>query len=436
MVPFFSPSPIEFTHAPNSVTLTLKNGTSAHKTVALDEFVKEITPECKLNPMAFNGHLQTNWNAGDTHVHYKRHVFQSDDKLYPGQFAVDFVIHPKTLEPRDKTLPPRTHDFSEAEWKAFCAPDENDDKPMLIIMHGLAGGSQEEYIRHMLVPLTQGGKTGWEACVINGRGCAWSKITTPYLFNARATWDMHQFVKFLRKTFPKRKFFGIGYSLGANIITNYLGEVGEACELSAAIIVGNPWDLTVANGLLRGSWIGLNIYQAGMGTSMRKLFERHADILEKAPNLDVETVRKGKFLYQWDRNVQCPTWGYPDEGAYYRDASSVDVAWNIKIPCLALHSKDDPIIHDIAVPYEMFRTNPYWVMVTTAHGGHMGWYEYSGGRWSTTAVVGFLHKFVDQTNGLNKEDIPVVVQAKKRSTDAAGHASKWDPLRRRTELSQ
>jgi predicted alpha/beta-fold hydrolase len=274
MLGYFTDSPITYTHATETVPLSLK---SSEKTVPLHEFVKDLVPECKLHPMLFNGHLQTTWTAGDTHVHYQRRIFESDNTRYPGQFAVDFVHHPETPLERDPTLPPRTNNFTEEEWTTFC--DAENERPLLICMHGLSGGSHEQYVRHMIQPLTKPG-SGWDACVINGRGCAWSKLSTPVLFNARATWDMRQFVKMLRKTFPKRKLFGVGYSLGANIMTNYLGEEGDKCELSAAVIVGNPWNLDVANALLLSTWVGKNVYQPGMGAGLKKLFFRFVSKLQ------------------------------------------------------------------------------------------------------------------------------------------------------------
>ena len=89
---------------------------------------------------------------------------------------------------------------------------------MLIGLHGLTGGSHELYLRAVLAPLVD--KHGWAACVMNARGCAKSKITTHQLFNARITADVRATVKFLRKTFPNRPLFGIGFSLGANIFAN------------------------------------------------------------------------------------------------------------------------------------------------------------------------------------------------------------------------
>lgn len=91
----------------------------------------------------------------------------------------------------------------------------------------------------------------------------------------------------------------------------------------------------------------------------------------------------------WNSNVQCATWGYPTESAYYRDASSVDAALNIKIPVLALHSKDDPICSDLAIPYHEFTVTPYIVMCATSIGGHLGWFKSDGERWSNQVVSSF-----------------------------------------------
>ena len=43
------------------------------------------------------------------------------------------------------------------------------------------------------------------------------------------------------------------------------------------------------------------------------------------------------------RVVQGPTWGYPTEGAYYRDASSADSVFAVRIPLLAINAEDDPV---------------------------------------------------------------------------------------------
>lgn len=126
---------------------------------------------------------------------------------------MDFLVSP--YEGSDETLPPRTTYYSEADFENLGGKD--DTKPMLIMLHGLSGGSHEIYLRHVLKPLQE---AGWEACVVNSRGCAMSEVTSGVLYNARATWDVRQVVKWCRERWPNRKLFGMGFSLGANILVN------------------------------------------------------------------------------------------------------------------------------------------------------------------------------------------------------------------------
>lgn len=66
--------------------------------------------------------------------------------------------------------------------------------------------------------------------MVNSRGCAKSAVTSTILYNARATWDIRQVVKWLRKTFPNRPLFAIGYSLGGNILTNVRTKISMVLE--------------------------------------------------------------------------------------------------------------------------------------------------------------------------------------------------------------
>lgn len=328
---------VSFTNCAEPVTIVTKSGQS----IPLPDLVKDVTPPCHLNPLLFNGHLQTAYTVVkgyDIPVIYKRKVFTSNNPAVPGSFTVDFV-HRIASDEVDSSLPPRTTYFSEQEIGEIGS---DDSKPMLVALHGLAGGSNEIYLRHVLAPLTTE-EGGWEACVVNSRGCAMSKITSNVLYNARATWDVRQVVNWLREKFPNRPLFGIGFSLGANIMTNYLGEEGENCQLKAAVVCSNPWNLDVSSQALKNSWLGLHVYQRAMGSSMRRLFQRHAEEIANNPNIDEEEVKRCVYLYEFDRAVQCASWGYPTENAYYRDASSCDSMLAIKIPFLAINAEDDPV---------------------------------------------------------------------------------------------
>lgn len=195
--------------------------TKASKTTTLSDVCKSVTPPCWLNPLLFNCHLQTCWTVltrQNPLVYYKRTILTAEDPAFEGTFTVDFIVPPFEDVDVDPALPPRTTYFTP---DVFESLGKDDDRPMLVTLHGLSGGSHEVYLRHILEPLF---KDGWEACVVNARGCARSEITSNFLFNARATWDIRQVVKWLREIFPRRPLFGIGFSLGGNILVNVRKE--------------------------------------------------------------------------------------------------------------------------------------------------------------------------------------------------------------------
>ncbi|SPQ21951.1 89b5dc8d-18be-4aca-8569-8b15292d1f69 [Thermothielavioides terrestris] len=327
---------ISFTSSPSPLVLQKKDGT----TTDLLKVCEASTPPCQLNPLLFNGHVQTMWTAVKAHgppIYYRRRIFEADHKTYTGTFAVDFAVDPH--QDVDESLPPRTAYFSEADFAKLAS---DDSRPMLIVLHGLSGGSHEIYLRHAIAPLVLNGGN-WEVCVVNARGCANSKVTSGVLFNARATWDVRQVVNWARKTFPNRPLFAVGFSLGANILTNYVGEEGPNCQLKAAIAVANPFDLEVSNKALQRTLLGKQVYSRVMGSNMKKLINMHKDTVLKHTNLDFDRIQKVTYLHEFDREVQTVTWGYPTENAYYRDASSSDAVLAIRIPFLAISALDDPI---------------------------------------------------------------------------------------------
>jgi len=393
-----------YTSNPSPKPLVTKTG----EKTTLPSIAESSIPPCRLNPFLFNGHLQTMYTARKDPgppIYYKRQIFDSDHSVYPGTFAVDFVVSKEVGEAArldEKStddLPERTTNFSKSEWDAVSSDDTS---PMLIALHGLTGGSHEVYLRETLAPLTA---AGWAACVVNGRGCALSKISTPQLFNSRATWDVRQTIVALQRLFPNRPLYAVGFSLGANILTNYCGEEGSDCPLRAAVSCSNPWNLEVCNVELQRTYLGLHVYSRTMGKNLMGLFHRHKDQITRIPGIDVDALLKSRYLHEFDRHVQCPTWGYPTEGAYYRDSQSVDALLAIRIPFLGINAEDDPISSKAGLPVEEIKKNPYTLLCTTDWGGHLGSFQLGGGRWFATATAQFLTKMEEVVDFVASKDL-------------------------------
>lgn len=153
------------------------------------------------------------------------------------------------------------------------------------------------------------------------------------------------------------------------------------------MVVSNPWDLEACHQALQRSYLGMEVYSKTMGASMRSVFDSHKDqIIAENKEIDAERIRSGKYLFEFDRDLQCPLWGFESHEAYYREASSSNNIHSIRVPLLALHAEDDPITGIEAVPFEEFERNPFVTFCLTRQGGHLGWFEVGGGRWYARAV--------------------------------------------------
>lgn len=101
--------------------------TKAGQSTTLSELAASSIPPCRLNPFLFNGHLQTMYTAvkdPGPPIHYKRQIISSDHSVYPGTFAVDFVVSKEAGEIASSSstshdeaakLPERTTNFTPSE---------------------------------------------------------------------------------------------------------------------------------------------------------------------------------------------------------------------------------------------------------------------------------------------------------------------------------
>jgi hypothetical protein len=121
-------------------------------------------------------------------------------------------------------------------------------------------GSDDSYIRTILsracAPVEEGG-LGYRAAVIIFRGCTSSytyvigfcfltpnfsigdgvPLTSQLLYSAGHTDDTRQALMYITHRYPKALLLGLGFSLGANVLTRYLGEEGTQSRISSACVL-------------------------------------------------------------------------------------------------------------------------------------------------------------------------------------------------------
>ncbi|KAJ1932358.1 hypothetical protein FBU59_006396, partial [Linderina macrospora] len=115
------------------------------------------------------------------------------------------------------------------DWYPGKNPLAGDEKRPVVIMLCGAGGSSQEYFIRTLAKSLAHSTLKFRVAVFNHRGTSMTPLTSPRPYDMGFTGDIREAVNTLRKrTDSDAKLFGIGFSMGANIMTKYVGEEGDS----------------------------------------------------------------------------------------------------------------------------------------------------------------------------------------------------------------
>lgn len=116
------------------------------------------------------------------------------------------------------------------------------DAPVVIILPGLTGESQAEYIKFLVLAANQ---AGLRAVVFNNRGMGGVDLKTRRMYCAANCEDLCEVVRHVARTHPKSRLGATGISMGGLILGNYLAVHSEEAQkfLSSAMVISVPWDV-------------------------------------------------------------------------------------------------------------------------------------------------------------------------------------------------
>jgi predicted alpha/beta-fold hydrolase len=78
----------------------------------------------------------------------------------------------------------------------------------------------------------------WCPCSQSKRLGAGVPITSQQLYSAGTTNDLRQAVLYITHLYPKAPLHGLGFSLGANVMTKYIAEEGAQTRLLSGCALG------------------------------------------------------------------------------------------------------------------------------------------------------------------------------------------------------
>jgi predicted alpha/beta-fold hydrolase len=254
-------------------------------------------------------------------------------------------------------------DFLDLDWTL------NSAGPLVILLHGLEGGSRSHYARSMLSALPHFGLRG---VLMHFRGCSGQPNRLPRAYHSGETGDIDFVIRTLHAREPKTPLAAIGYSLGGNVLLKYLGEQGRAASLACAAAVSVPFLLHESTRRMNRGFS--RVYQWKLVRDLRR------STLRK-PHLSLPIARRGidalSTFEDFDEHVTAPLHGFRGALHYYAASSSRQYLDRVRVPTLIVHAEDDPFMHASTIP-DPAELSPSIELQRHRHGGHVG---FVGGAW-------------------------------------------------------
>jgi len=274
------------------------------------------------------------------------------------------------------------NDGSTLTYDLYQPLNESQDDVTVAICPGIANSSESVYIR-TFVHYAQ--CHGYRCAVLNHIGALPSvQVTSTRIFSYGHTDDFAEMVENLHKKYPSSHIVAVGFSLGGNLVTKYMGEEQKN---KPQTIVGGISICQGYNAVEGTKWL-LNwqnfrrFYLYVMTENVKNIILKHRHILlsdevKARHNLDERQIIAAATLPDLDEAYTRRIHNFPTTHELYKWSSSINYFENIDKPMIFINARDDPLVpEELLSPIRDFaQTRHKSAYVELAHGGHLGFYE-------------------------------------------------------------
>ena len=210
---------------------------------------------------------------------------------------------------RRERLTTPDNDFIDIDWYG-----EESHQPLVILMHGLTGSSQSQYVKGLQRTLVL---QGYRTVALNFRGCSGEFNHSARCYHSGETEDIQFLYQVLRLREPEVPFAVVGFSLGGNVLLKWLGE--QSCNLSlfAAVAVSVPLELSICATKLDSGFS--KIYRENLISELKDFIKAKQGYLEELDmNLEANKIAQlgdlsgVKSFWQYDEQVIARLHGFKD----------------------------------------------------------------------------------------------------------------------------
>jgi predicted alpha/beta-fold hydrolase len=264
-------------------------------------------------------------------------------------------------------------------------------RPTAIILHGLEGSSNSQYVVGNANKLW---RAGANVVRMNMRNCGGTERLSPTLYHSGLSGDVDAVMRYFLDREGLKSIALIGYSMGGNLVVKLAGELGTKAprELRSVIGVSPAVDLgPSATALHRPE---NRLYERRFLRALLKRFRRKTMLFPRAydPN---RAIGIGS-LRDFDDRITALYSGFSSAEDYYFRCSAARVVSQIAVPTLILHALDDPFVQITPETLAALEANPHITLLQPEHGGHCAFLARADpgngddGYWAETTLLRFL----------------------------------------------
>jgi len=237
-------------------------------------------------------------------------------------------------------------DFIDLDWAADAPVGKEASETIVFILHGLCGCSRSAYVLSLQSLLSE---NNISSVVMNFRGCSGETNTKAKAYHSGISEDVNEVFTALCNKHPSKKFACVGYSLGANVLLKWAGEIEQHGQVKKIAAVSTPFSLSRCSAaMLSGTSQVYGKYfvwrlKSDLKTKIGE-FRKHKNDEQLHQLEQLGDFSRIKTIWEFDELVTAPLHGFKGAEDYYAQCSSQDFIKQIKMETLLLQSKNDPLI--------------------------------------------------------------------------------------------
>jgi len=269
----------------------------------------------------------------------------------------------------EERIETKDNDFFDVEYKT----DFETSSKVVILLHGLESNTKGGIMTKLTVAFQS---KGFACCLVSFRSCNGIQNRNPGAYHLGFTDDLKQLVDIIHNRYPTKSIYLTGFSLGANVVLKFLGELSETAHsyhIRGAAVMCVPFDPEACQKIIDKGFSKLVYTGNFLNTLKRKAEVQHA---LHPTSFDLNAVLSATTMGEFDNAFIAKIYGFKDNIDYYRQTGAKRWLRHIRVPTIAMNARDDPFFDEKALPCAVQDVGDLAPvrMIYHEYGGHCGFY--------------------------------------------------------------